>query len=172
MEQERLNTALERNIKAISERRQREAEEATLKDRIAAGIASFAGNMSFVVLHVVIYGVWLLINSGLFSIEPFDPDFVQLAMVASVEALFLSTFILMTQNRMSAAADKRADLDLHIVLLTEHELTRLADLLMRVAEKLDIPVESEPALEEARRDISPEAVLDEIERQSGDGSAT
>src|SRR3546814_3776309 len=74
----------------------------------------------------------------------------------------------MTQNRMSAVADKRADLDLHIVLLTEHELTRLADLLMRIAERLDIPAETEPSLNETRTDISPDAVLDEIERQRGD----
>src|SRR3546814_9970252 len=96
-------------------------------------------------------------NSGLFPWLPaFDPDLVKLAMAASVEAIFLSTFILMTQNRMSAVADKRADLDLHIVLLTEHELTRLADLLMRIAERLDIPAETEPSLNETRTDRSEE----------------
>src|SRR3546814_2293470 len=103
-------------------------------------------------------------NSALFPWLPaFDPDLLKLAMAASVEAIFLSTFILMTQNRMSAVADKRADLDLHIVLLTEHELTRLADLLMRIAERLDIPAETEPSLNETRTDITPDAVLDELE---------
>ena len=56
-----------------------------------------------------------------------------LAMVASVEAIFLSTFVLITQNRMAAAADRRADLDLQISLLTEHELTKLATLLTDMA---------------------------------------
>src|SRR3546814_8052282 len=59
-------------------------------------------------------------------------------------------------------------LDLHIVLLTEHELTRLADLLMRIAERLDIHAETEPSLNETRTDISPDAVLDEIARPRGD----
>src|SRR3546814_17816895 len=111
-------------------------------------------------------------NSGLFPWLPaFDPDLVKLAMAASVEAIFLSTFILMTQNRMSAVADKRADLDLHIVLLTEHELTRLADLLMRIAERLDIPAETEPSLNETRTDQPPHAGLDEIKRQKERKSA-
>jgi uncharacterized membrane protein len=56
---------------------------------------------------------------------PGDPSFVVLAMVASVEAIFLSTFVLISQNRMAAAADKRADLDLQESQLAEHEVTRL-----------------------------------------------
>ena len=52
-----------------------------------------------------------------------------LAMIASVEAIFLSTFVLISQNRMAAAADKRADLDLQISLLAEHEVTSLVTLL-------------------------------------------
>lgn len=169
MQGEQLNSALKRNIQTLGERRQREQDDASFPDRIAARITAFAGSMTFVFLHVVIVCVWLLMNSGLLPWLPaFDPDLVKLAMAASVEAIFLSTFILMTQNRMSAVADKRADLDLHIVLLTEHELTRLADLLMRIAERLDIPAETEPSLNETRTDISPDAVLDEIERQKGD----
>lgn len=57
-----------------------------------------------------------------------DPTFVVLGMVASVEAIFLSTFVRVSQNRMAAQADKRADLDLQISLLTEHELTKVAEL--------------------------------------------
>jgi uncharacterized membrane protein len=77
--------------------------------------------MRFVYLHVVLFGVWLLVNLGVVPGVPrFDPSFVVLAMVASVEAIFLSTFVLIMQNRMAATADKRADLDLHISLLTEH----------------------------------------------------
>jgi uncharacterized membrane protein len=56
-----------------------------------------------------------------------------LAMAASVEAIFLSTFILISQNRMQRLADRRAELDLQISLLTEHELTRAIQLLDEVA---------------------------------------
>ena len=65
-----------------------------------------------------------------------DPSFVVLAMVASVEAIFLSTFVLISQNRLAAAADKRADLDLQISLLAEHEVTRLVTLVADIANRM------------------------------------
>jgi uncharacterized membrane protein len=102
----------------LQERRAREEATATLEERIAGAITRFTGTMRFVYLHVVVYGFWILANVGLVpGVPKFDPSFVILAMVASVEAIFLSTFILITQNRMSAAADKRAELDLQIVCL-------------------------------------------------------
>ena len=86
-----------------------------------------------------------------------------LATEASVEAIFLSTFVLISQNRSSAAADKRADLDLHINLLAEHELTKLAELVVAIAERLDVRLAQTPEMQEIQRDVAPEAVLDEIE---------
>jgi uncharacterized membrane protein len=56
------------------------------------------------------------------GIPQFDPSFVILAMAASVDAIFLSIFVLISQNRMAAAADKRAELDLQINLLSEHDI--------------------------------------------------
>ncbi|MFC7610453.1 DUF1003 domain-containing protein [Pseudoroseomonas aestuarii] len=93
----------------------------------------------------------------------FDPSFVVLAMEASVEAIFLSTFVLISQNRMAAAADKRADLDLQISLLAEHELTKLSELVAEIARRMDIRTQADPELKEVQQDIAPEAVLDEIE---------
>ncbi|MCA1481700.1 DUF1003 domain-containing protein, partial [Bradyrhizobium sp. NBAIM08] len=72
-----------------------------------------------------------------------------------------STFVLISQNRMAAAADKRADLDLQVSLLAEHEITRMADVLARMAERMGI----EADLHEVRRDVAPEAVLDRIEAE-------
>ena len=90
-------------------------------------------------------------------------------MVASVEAIFLSTFVLISQNRMAAAADKRADLDLQISLLAEHELTKLTGLLAAVAERLGVPAEADPEIREIEKDVAPEAVLDEIEAKRDPG---
>jgi uncharacterized membrane protein len=86
-------------------------------------------------------------------------------MVASVEAIFLSTFVLITQNRMGAAATKRADLDLQISLLMEHELTKVATLLSDMAKRMGVSTEVEEELEEVKRDVAPEAVLDKIEER-------
>ena len=127
--------------------------------------------MRFVYLHLLLFGAWVMANLGLVPGVPrFDPSFVVLAMVASVEAIFLSTFVLISQNRMAAAADKRADLDLHISLLTEHELTRLVELVRALAERAGVSAHADPDLDEIQQDVAPEAVLDAIEaRQPGAG---
>ncbi|WP_426959456.1 DUF1003 domain-containing protein [Muricoccus radiodurans] len=161
-----LSASLQRNIRALEERRRQEAAEATREERVAQAITDFAGSMKFVYLHVAIYGAWILVNVGLIPFLPrFDPSLVVLAMVASVEAIFISTFILISQNRMATIADKRADLDLQISLLAEHELTKLAGVIAAIAEKLEVRAEGDPEIEEIKKDVAPEAVLDEIESQ-------
>ncbi len=131
-----LNSSLRRNIEALQERRRQEAASSTPQERLAAAITGFTGSMPFVYLHLTLYGAWIAINVGLVpGLQAFDPSFVILAMEASVEAIFLSTFVLISQNRTAAEADKRADLDLQISLLTEHELTKLTWLVTSIAER-------------------------------------
>lgn len=122
--------------------------------------------MTFVYLHLVVFGVWVLANSGLASFLPkWDESFVILGTFASGEAIFLSTFVLISQNRMAAAADKRADLDLQISLLSEHEITRLVTLVAAVAGKLGVSTDADQEVSEMAQDVAPEAVLDAIETQ-------
>jgi uncharacterized membrane protein len=97
------------------------------------------------------------------GIPAWDPSFVVLAMIASVEAIFLSTFVLISQNRMAAAADKRADLDLQVSLLAEHEVTKLVTLVSGIAERIGVRTVADEELDEITQDIAPEAVLDEIQ---------
>ena len=104
--------------------------------------------MRFVYVHLALYGAWIAVNLGAVpGIPEFDPSFVVLAMVASVEAIFLSTFVLISQNRMMVAADKRADLDLHVSLLTEHELTKLVELVAALAERAGVRANADPEIE-------------------------
>ena len=154
---------VERNITALLERRQQEQRRRGRDERIAEAISRFTGSMPFVYLHLVLVGLWVVINLGLTPIPRFDPTFVILAMVASVEAIFLSTFVLITQNRMAAIADRRADLDLQISLLAEHEITRLISLVSQIAERMEIESARDPELVELSRDVEPERVLDTIE---------
>ena len=165
-EPDSLSSSLKRNIQVLEDRRRQQAAAATWEERIAEAITRFTGSMRFVYLHVVLFGSWFLVNLGVVPGVPrFDPSFVILAMVASVEAIFLSTFVLISQNRMAAAADKRADLDLHISLLTEHELTKLTGLVTTIAERLGAEANTDPEINEVTKDVAPEAVLDEIEAQ-------
>jgi uncharacterized membrane protein len=159
-----LSPVLERNIKALQLRRQREEAEATAEERIAETITRFTGSMLFVYLHLAFFGLWIVANLGWIpGVPQWDPSFVVLAMMASVEAIFLSTFVLISQNRMSAAADKRADLDLQISLLAEHEITRLVTLVSGIADRMGVRTEADAELGEITQDVAPEAVLDEIE---------
>ncbi len=159
-----LGSVLERNIQALAERRQREERRASWQERLAQAVTRFAGSMAFVWLHLAFFGFWIVANLGWVPGVPrWDPSFVVLAMWASVEAIFLSTFVLISQNRMAAADDKRADLDLQISLLAEHEISRLATVVAAIAERLDVRTDVDRELPEIERAVAPEAVMDEIE---------
>jgi uncharacterized membrane protein len=159
-----LSPVLERNIRALQLRRQQEEKEATAEERVAETITRFTGSMRFVYLHLALFGFWIVANLGLVpGVPAWDPSFVVLAMVASVEAIFLSTFVLISQNRMAAAADNRADLDLQISLLAEHEVTRLVTLVWGIADRMGVKTEADADLEEITLDVAPEAVLDALE---------
>jgi uncharacterized membrane protein len=160
-----LSSALTRNIRTLEERRAREAVGTTRQEKVVVSITSFIGSMPFVYLHAAIYGAWVLAAFGMLPGIKFDPSFVGLATTASIEAIFLSTFVLISQNRMAEAADKRADLDLHISLLTEHELTKLTEMVEAVAAHFDITTANHPELSEIKKDVALETVLDEIEAE-------
>jgi uncharacterized membrane protein len=162
-----LSPVLDRNIQALYERRRREAEAASWQDRVADAIGRFTGSMPFVYMHLLVFGFWIGANLGWVpGVGPWDESFVVLAMIASVEAIFLSTFVLITQNRMAGAADKRADLDLQVSLLTEHEITKLAALASEIALKLGVETAFNRDMQEIKQDIRPDAVLDEIEKKT------
>jgi uncharacterized membrane protein len=135
-----LSSVLDRNVQVLKDRHQREEREAAFQERLAEAVTRFTGSMTF---------VWIV-----------------LAMWASVEAIFLSTFVLISQNRMAAATDKRADRDLQISLLAEHEITKLTTLVAGIAERLDVRTEVEPEFAEIQQDVAPEAVLDALEESA------
>jgi len=156
---------VERNIRALLARRRSEEKHLGWQEHLAGAITRFTGSMLFVYLHLLVYGLWILINLGVFTFIPrFDPTFVILAMEASVEAIFLSTFILITQNRMMAQADKRADLNLQISLLAEHEVTRLITIVREMAHRMGVEAAQDPELQELSQDVAPEKVLDTMEQ--------
>src|SRR3954452_3816003 len=139
-----LAPVLDRNIEALRARRAGEKKKASWEERLADAITRFAGSMLFVYIHLAVFGFWLIANLKWIPFVPaWDESFVVLAMVASVEAIFLSTFVLISQNRMAAAAENRAELDLQISLLAEHEITKLASVLSEIAVKLGIGAKAE-----------------------------
>jgi uncharacterized membrane protein len=151
----------------------RQLEEAAMArrtgaDRVAAAIARFCGQMSFVWIHVVLFAVWIGYNA-LPWFKPFDPyPFTFLTLVVSLEAIFLSTFILISQNYDMRVSERRNQLDLQINLLAEQENTKALQMLERIAKKVGAHGSDDPqvrALEQATR---PEALVRQIDEAYGE----
>jgi len=160
-----LANIIEQNIHTIINTRQLTANKRTTEERLADAITDFSGRMYFVYFHIVWFAIWILINLGYFGIKPFDPyPFGLLTMIVSLEAIFLATFVLISQNRLSAEADRRADLDLQMDLLAEYELTRVIKMLDMIQDHLGIDNDSDEELRDLEKDGHPEDVLAEIDR--------
>ena len=156
---------VERNIDALLKRQQIEEDNKRLEESFADAVTRFTGSMVFVYIHLILFGVWIIWNTGLVGLKPFDPSLVTLAMFASVEAIFLSTFVLISQNRTNQKAEKRAELNLQISLLAEHEITRLITLTTSIANKLGLEHTYDNAeIEELSKNVHPEKVMDTIEQ--------
>ncbi|MDB5235511.1 MAG: hypothetical protein JWR44_2504 [Hymenobacter sp.] len=167
---------VERNIAELLKRREAEEKRKTWQEKLADSVTAFTGSLAFVFIHLGLFGLWIVWNLGWLGLKPFDASFVVLAMFASVEAIFLSTFVLISQNRMAAQADKRAELNLQVSLLGEHEITRLIVMVAEMAKKLGIEEAHDPEISELARDVHPEEVLNTIEHfeksLSRDGQGT
>jgi uncharacterized membrane protein len=110
------------------------------QDRLAGRITDFAGSLQFVYLHTLWFGLWIVVNAGLVlamgvGIVPFDPfPFGFLTLVVSLEAIFLSTFVMIAQNRQSAVADARAADDYAVNVRAEAEVAKLMHMLEALLE--------------------------------------
>ena len=162
-------SAIRRNIEAIVKLEEGYVQNRSVSERIADWIGGFSGSLTFVVIHAVFYGGWILINLGVLGwFKRFDPfPFLLLSVVVSIEAIFLSTFVLMKQNRMSKRADQRAHLDLQINLLAEREMTLVLQMLQRISLRLGVRTPGE-AIEEFSEETSVAALAEELRKQLPD----
>ena len=127
-----------RNVETVSKMEDAAREQRTRTDRLAEVIADFCGSMTFVWVHVIWFGGWIVFNllPGMKHLDPFP--FTFLTLVVSLEAIFLSTFILISQNHDSRVSEKRNHLDLQINLLSEQENTQMLRILHQIAEKVGV----------------------------------
>lgn len=134
--------ALEENIAAIKTWERASVHERSRVERLSDDITRIAAGGPVLVLHIIWFGAWILINLNVIPvIRPFDPfPFQLLTMIVSLEAIFLSLFVLASQNRLTHEADKRANLDLQIDLLAEREMTAVLRLLQDIAHHLHVPL--------------------------------
>lgn len=158
----------ERNVRMIVELEQAAKAASTRSDRIAMAIAGFCGTMVFAWVQLAWVGAWIVVNAWP-GREPFDPfPFSLLGVVVSLEAVLLSTFILVSQNRENVLAQRRSHLDLQINLLTEQENTKMLHLLERIAGKIGVDLSDDAALRLLAQDTRPEKLIAQIEQAQRD----
>lgn len=163
-EQPLLNRVVQENIRTLVEHRKAAVRRRSAQDRVADGITRFSGSMIFVYIHIIWFTAWILLNSGVFDNQPFDPfPYGLLTMVVSLEAIFLSTFVLVSQNRMSEQDKQRAELDLQINLLTERELTHVLIMLHDIQEHLGMKPDDYEELSSLEEQTRPDEILKAIE---------
>ncbi|HYT77349.1 MAG TPA: DUF1003 domain-containing protein [Vicinamibacterales bacterium] len=148
----------------------RRAEESrkTRQDRLADALTRFSGNMWFVYIHAIWFGWWIADNKGWIPGTVFDPfPFGLLTLIVSLEAIFLATFVLISQNRAAAVADMRSDLDLQIDLLAEYEVTQLLRIVAAIGRKIDVDGCDTPELAELTRTVTVQEVINEMQLRAG-----
>jgi uncharacterized membrane protein len=128
------------HIDSIVRQEEEALERRSSSERLADAVGSFAGSLLFVVLHLLLLVAWLLINSGkITSVRPFDPyPFSLLGVIVAVEAVILSSFILMRQNRMMRRGERRDHLNLQVDLLAEKEITKLLQMVRAICGQMGL----------------------------------
>lgn len=143
---------MDKNIEDINQLEKQAVLSRTRSERLAGRVTRFAGGMPFIVFHVIWFVLWISVNLGAVPrIKPWDPfPFSFLTLIISLEAIFLSLLVLMTQNRLTKDADKRAHLDLQINMLAEQESTATLQMLEKICQHLGIHYAADEAQQLAK----------------------
>ena len=157
---------VQKNIETIMELEKGAVECRSAAERVADKVTTFAGSTPFIILHIIWFGLWILINKGaLPGIGPFDPfPFSFLTLVVSLEAIFLTLLVLMSQNRMAKEADKRAHLDLQINMLDEQETTMILKMVQKIANHLGLKEEMDESIKELSEETDVIKVAENLDK--------
>src|SRR5260370_29435632 len=155
----------QQNIKQISELEKDDLARRSMSERIGDALAAAAGQMWFIVVHAIWFTLWMCLNSkavpGMPAFDPFP--FALLTMIVSLESIFLSLFILMSQNRSNRQADRRNHLDLQINLLSEDENnTKMLQMLQAICAYHGLAIGKDPEISELAKRTQPQQVLEEL----------
>jgi uncharacterized membrane protein len=151
-----------KNVEAILGLEQAAKMNRTTSELVANAVARFCGSITFVWVNAVWFGLWMIINTvpGIKHIDPFP--FTLLTLMVSLEAIFLSTFILTSQNLETKIAERRNHLDLQINLLSEQENTQMLAILDAIAKKVGADLSNVPQVEVLRENTEPETLAQHI----------
>ncbi len=154
----------EQNVELVARLDEAAKAKRTPTDCVVDTITDFCGRMTFVWVHIVWFGIWILMNVLPPAHHHFDPfPFQFLTLTVSLEAIFLSAFILISQNRQSRLAERRNHLDLQINLLSEQENTKMLMMLESIVKHLHIP-DGDPEIVVLAEATQPERLVQQIDK--------
>jgi uncharacterized membrane protein len=164
---ESVDRLTEKNVSAIAALEREAKASRSLGTRMAARVSAICGSFPFVVVHVILFAGWITFNSlpGLPHVDPFP--FTFLTLMVSLEAIFLSAFILIAQNEETRLTERRNALDLQINLLAEQETTKMLHILRCVAKQVGAPLEDDPTLAALEQSTKPDHLVAQIDRVTG-----
>lgn len=158
-----METATYRNVQEIARIEREALQRRSTAERLGDLIATQAGRMWFILLHALWFLLWIGLNAGWGSRARFDPfPFSLLTTIVSLEAIFLSLFILMSQNRSARQTDQRSHLDLQINLLSEHENTKMLKMLQALCAHHGLAAGADPEIGDLAARTKPQEVLQEL----------
>ena len=156
--------SLESNVQRVATMEREALLARSYGERIMDAVVAFGGTSSFALGHVVWFGLWIVANVAIKSLA-FDPyPFPFLTFVVSLEAIFLSIAVLISENRAMRLAERRANLDLQVNLLAEQESTATLRLVREIADCLGIRAASDRKAADLAAETNVEEVLDQLER--------
>ena len=148
---------VQEHIELIAKHEMEFMAQRTRAERFADSVAEFIGSLQFVGVNLVIYAVWIVMNSAV-PMHHFDPrPFSLLQTCVAMEAIFVASFILIRQGRLGRRSDERDHLMLQILLLTEKEVTAVLGMDRKIAEQIGLGRE---ANKETVRELSQETSID------------
>ena len=158
---------IQKNIDTILEMEKEAIQSRSAAEHVADKITTFAGSTPFIIIHIIWFALWVILNSGVIGFAPFDPfPYSFLTLVVSLEAIFLTLLVLMSQNRMTKEADKRAHLDLQINMLAEQETTYILRTVQKIAQHLGLEEEMDDSLKELCEETDVNRVAQTIDEKS------
>jgi uncharacterized membrane protein len=152
------------NIHAVVELERETRRERSRLERFTEAVSDAAGTSWFVLIHVVWFVIWIVVNARPHAFDPYPFNLLTLAV--SLEAIVLTSFVLMTQNWMTNQADRRAHLDLQVNLLAEQELTAILRAVCLIARKVGVDVaEADPRIEQLLQRTDVNRLASELDKE-------
>jgi uncharacterized membrane protein len=154
---------IQKTVKQVARIDRQNEEGKGRSEWLSDHITAFSGSMLYVVLHIIWFTIWLVANVTWLDFDPYP--FVFLTMVVSLEAIFLSTFVLISQNRQAKLADQRTQLDLEVNMVAEDELTKLLRMVADIREHLGIAEGQDKELDEMLESTDVERIAEASDRE-------